>query len=276
MALFSTTHLDCVVAIGKTDPDGKTQWFASGFLMGRFIKKRDDTTSSYNVYLVTNRHVVDGLKSIQLRFNPKAASSAAELGLDLFDPSGGSMCYYPHDPNIDVAVVPINANVLDQLGMQFDYFRGNNQVANKAKLSQLGVSEGDFVYVLGFPLGMVGVQRSYVIARIGVIARIREMLAGYMNDYLIDCPVFPGNSGGPVITKPEVFAVRGTTPVNDSLLIGVVKSYVVYEELALSSQTGLPRIKFEENSGLTTAVPIDFVEEAIELHIAAHPIPPES
>ncbi len=273
MALFPPIYLDCVVAIGTSDQRGQTSWFASGFLMGRFIKKVSDTISLCRVFLVTNRHVLKDKKRVTLRFNPKTNAPATELNLELFDPSGRPLCYFPSKPEADVGVITIDANTLDQLGMQFDYFVDKYQVANKSKLSQLGITEGDFVYVLGFPLGLVGIARSYVIARVGVIARIRDLIAGHADEFLIDTPVFPGNSGGPVISKPEVLGVRGTTPVNDSLLIGVVESYVTYEDTAWSLQTQSPRITFIENSGLTNVVPIDFVEEAIELQFKDYPAP---
>lgn len=75
--------------------------------------------------------------------------------------------------------------------------------------------------------------------------------------------MFPGNSGGPVVTKPEVVAIEGTKPVGASYLIGVVAGYVPYRDVAISAQTQKVRIIFEENSGLASVIPIDYVEEVI-------------
>jgi hypothetical protein len=66
-------------------------------------------------------------------------------------------------------------------------------------LKNLEVAAGDGVFVLGFPTGLAGVQRNYVIVRQGCIARISEMLDGAAPGFLIDAPVYPGNSGGPVV-----------------------------------------------------------------------------
>lgn len=263
MALIPRFYLDCVVAIGvpKEESDQhEEQWIASGFLLGKFIEKTDQDHDTYRVYLVTNRHVLEGHKAVLLRFNPQDPQSVRDYVLQLVDGDGKRLSYCPADPDIDVAVVPINAQRLREHRMQFGFFHTDAHVANRAKLSKLGIAEGDFVYVLGFPMGLIGGHRSYAIARTGIIARARDALAGYSDEFLLDTFVFPGNSGGPVVTKPEMIAVQGTRPVSTSYLIGVIKSYVPYRDVAVSAQTRHARVVFEENSGLAAAVPIDFVE----------------
>jgi hypothetical protein len=121
--------------------------------------------------------------------------------------------------------------------------------------------------VLGFPMGNVGVERNYVVVRQGAIARIRDSIAGTVKQFLIDATVFPGNSGGPVVTRPEITSIKGTKPLHEANLIGVVASYLPYQDIAISTQTRRPRIIFEENSGLTSVVPIDRVVEAVDAKI---------
>jgi hypothetical protein len=79
---------------------------------------------------------------------------------------------------------------------------------------------------------------------------------------LIDALVFPGNSGGPVITRPELTSIEGTKRQNNAYLLGVVRAYVPYQDVAISQQTGRPRIAFEENSGLAEVIPMDFRHQA--------------
>ncbi|MCW3996945.1 MAG: serine protease, partial [Candidatus Bathyarchaeota archaeon] len=131
------------------------------------------------------------------------------------------------------------------------------------RLNDLGIMEGDFAYVLGFPMGLIGKNRNTVIARSGTIARIRDTLAKNNKEFLIDAFVFPGNSGGPVISKPELFAIEGTKSQRASYLIGIAKSYVPYRDFAISRQTRRLRVIFEENSGLAAVHPIDYVQETI-------------
>ena len=128
-------------------------------------------------------------------------------------------------------------------------------------------SEGDGIFVLGFPLGLAGKKRNYTIVRQGCIARIRDWLGGNSRTILIDATVFPGNSGGPVVTKPEIASIKGTKFNNSSRLIGMISRYLPYEDVAISAQTRKPRIIFQENSGLATVVPVDVIQETVDLAV---------
>ena len=112
-------------------------------------------------------------------------------------------------------------------------------------------------------MGLVGGKRNAVIARSGTIARIRDMLTKESHEYLIDAFVFPGNSGGPVVSKQEITAIKGTKSQKASYLIGFVKSFVPYRDVAVSLQTKRPRVVFEENSGFAAVHPIDYVQEIV-------------
>jgi Trypsin-like peptidase domain len=133
----------------------------------------------------------------------------------------------------------------------------------RQSLVDKGVAAGDSIFVLGFPMNLAGVQRNYTIVRQGVIARISEMLAKESKSFMADAFVFPGNSGGPVVLKPEVFSIRGTKSQPKAALIGMVTSYHPYSDVAISPQTNRARVLFEENSGLADVLPIDYVEETI-------------
>jgi S1-C subfamily serine protease len=112
-------------------------------------------------------------------------------------------------------------------------------------------------------LQLVGGERNFVIARQGIIARIGDALDGFNKTFLVDTFIFPGNSGGPVILRPEAIAITGTKNQANALLIGFVTSFQTYQEVAVSQQTGRPRIMFEENAGLANVVPVDQINAAI-------------
>lgn len=77
--------------------------------------------------------------------------------------------------------------------------------------------------------------------------------------------MFPGNSGGPVINRPDVTAIQGA-PHNESCnLIGVVSAYIPYREVLYSKQTGMVRMLQEENRGLTIVHPVDRIIEVVEM-----------
>lgn len=264
MALLAPKFLDCVVAIGFPISDESIRWAATGFFLGRFAGNDEEGRKQYRVFLVTNRHVFEGKNLAKVRFNPDAESPAGEYDLPLVD-NEGTPLWKAHDDNeIDVCIVPIDAGKLQSEGIRVSFFNDDNQVLNLAQCNDLGVCEGDGVYVLGFPMGLVGEQRNYAIVRFGAIARIRDALHGVSKEYLVDILIFPGNSGGPAIIRPEVTAIQGTKPVNATFLIGIVSGYVPYQDVALSQQTGRPRIVFEENSGLASVHPIDYLIEIID------------
>jgi len=270
MALIPPFFLDCVTAIGFRDQSGKLAFGATGFLYGRLHTLGETPDKSrYHVYLVTNRHVFQGSSAAVLRFNPAAGVPARDYDLSLID-STGQVLYSLHpDPEIDIAVIDINVQLLTQHGILFNFFHSDQHVLPLSKAQQAGIAEGDGVFVLGFPLGDTGGERNYVVARQGNIARIRDAIAGASKSFLIDASIFPGNSGGPVVTRPESMAITGTTAYDRSDLIGVVAAYVPYQDVAISQQTKRPRIIFEENSGLAVVMPLDRVIEVVDISHAA-------
>ncbi len=148
--------------------------------------------------------------------------------------------------------------------------------ADRTKAKSLGLSEGDGVFILGFPnLGPITEEagrQNFVIVRRGTIARISDCLAGFRDTFLVDGFVFPGNSGGPVVNVPEAMAIQGTQTTDRAYLLGMVSDYVPYDEVAISQQTQRPRIMFEENSGIAEVIPVDVTESLIE-PLLPQPIP---
>ena len=120
----------------------------------------------------------EGLESAFVRFNPKADAPARDYELTLLE--GGQVKWHAHpDLDVDVAVIPINARFLRQQDIQFSYFRSDEHLADRATASRLG-----------FPMGLVGKERSFVIVRSGCIARIRDALVASSKELLIDAPIF--------------------------------------------------------------------------------------
>lgn len=263
MALIPPIYFDCVVAIG-TNLKGKQHWIGTGFLFGDLIEKTQDESNIYSVYLVTNKHVLENLDSIYIRFNPQNNQSAKDYDIILKTKNGSRLWVGHPDPEIDVAVLPININNARAEGMKCDFFQSDKHVNNISDLITNEASEGDNIYIMGFPLGIVDTYRQHVFVRSGVISRIKDLFEKRSKDFVVDAFVFPGNSGGPVITKPELQSIQGTKSTNSSCLIGIVKGYIPYTDIAISQQSNRPRVSFEENSGLTKIEPVDHILETIE------------
>lgn len=266
MALIPPKYLNAVVALGIPTEENGVRYIATGFLYSHPLRKRPyDREQHFEFFLVTNRHVVEGSDVIVARFN-RPLNNPSQIFPIESKAEDGSAGWTTHPTGADVAVIPISIEVLEQYGIEVEVFRGNEDAISREEAYQL-ISEGDGVFVLGFPMGLVGEERNYTLVRHGTIARIQDWFQGNP-DILIDSSIFPGNSGGPVVTKPEQIRITNTQSIMSSLLIGMVSSYILYEEVAVSEQTGQRRMIFQENSGLAVVVPIDVIQETVDCALA--------
>jgi len=264
--------MDCVVAIGiqqKSNNKVNKTWIGTGFLFGKFAKAHadDPAKKDYTVYLVTNKHVIKRHRSIILRFNPQTNQPAKDYPVNLYDKEGVQLWTGHANPNVDVAVLRINLQPIHAEGMKYGLFKSDTDAITSVDMQTNGLSEGDFIYALGFPMGLVSKDRQHVMVRSGIIARIRDLYEKRSSDYTVDAFVFPGNSGGPIITKPEMISIQGTSPYRKASLVGIIKSYIPYQDVAISKQTSRPRVIFEENTGLSLVEPVDRILETIELDL---------
>jgi S1-C subfamily serine protease len=168
------------------------------------------------------------------------------------------------DQHVDLGAFAIDADQLRTLNVRFTFFQGDDHAWTIAEMQAEGVAEGDGVFVLGYPMGLVGADWQTAVCRGGSIARIQDVLIAGVGDFLIDASIFPGNSGGPVIIRPESTSIVGTKSISKANLIGVVQGYLSYEDVAVSAQTNQPRILFNENSGLGPVIPVDRLNELVE------------
>lgn len=255
MALIPSTYLNAIVAIGEI-VNGDFQCSATGFLYGYPGEINEFGQQLYYVFLVTNRHVVTQNRALATRYNLYNGSASKPHPL--------LPTWTLHPSGEDVAVTQIDPSFILSEGIEYNFFISGTHTLNRQQAKAEGISEGNGVFVLGFPLQLAGRERNYVIVRQGIIARIQDWFRAQEQTFLIDASVFPGNSGGPVLTKPEVTSFPGASPYMQCSLIGMVSSYIPYEEVAISVQTGKPRMTFQENSGLGRAVPVDAIQDTIE------------
>lgn len=240
MSLILPSFLDNVVALGIPDSGGEDaiNFVATGFLYGHFADKGEDKKPKYYPLLVTNRHVINGCQDLLVRLN-------GSKGPILWRPS--SWTTHP-DAEVYVAIAPFHPESAEGFG---SWFLSDHHVYLQEGLKKVGFMEGDEVYTLGFQLGLAGDERNYVIVRQGIVARLRDWFDQRSNTVLIDAFVYPGNSGGPVITKPTMFSYVETRP--HTKLMGMVSAYVPYQDFARSDQTGRVVAVSTENSGLVPA-----------------------
>jgi S1-C subfamily serine protease len=262
MALIPYEFINTVAAIGAVQGE-KIIWIGTGFFFGIKSEELIGERYGYNVYFVTNKHVFEGHQNVLLRFNPTNSDTGKDFPLVLIDQNGQRVWHGHPDSDVDVAVLSVNFNYLKEQNVICSFFENDTHGLGKDEMIEQGLFEGDNVYVLGFPMGLV-TERKYVLVRSGIISRISDLYENSSKEFIIDAPVFPGNSGGPVLCKPELIAIQGTKAIEKCSLIGLVKSYIPYRDVAISQQTGNTRVVFEENSGLTVVEPVDHIVQAIE------------
>lgn len=118
-----------------------------------------------NGTVITNYHVVEGADEIQVSLNDKRTFTATLVG---------------GDPEVDIAILSIEADNLLQLSM-----------ADSNDLRQ-----GDFVVAIGNPFGLENTVTTGVISALG---RSGLGIEGYENFIQTDASINPGNSGGALV-----------------------------------------------------------------------------
>ena len=263
MALLHPIYLKSLVAIGDMDKNKKFYCRATGLLIGfiarnsKFPEKR-----TYWIFLVTNKHVFENREEVCLRFNTKDGNSRVFKQPLVFENSKEKRWLGHRNKKVDLALLNVSPKILQQENV--DYFFFNEEMfAYYQNFKQIGIEIGDFVYILGFPLGIAGQSQNYPCVKWGIISRLDKELIKSSKSFWIDSSIFPGNSGGPVLLRPEIHSLTGTRSVSQVFLIGIVSGYLPYEEKLYSLQYNIPQVVGleRENSGISFVVPMDFVRQ---------------
>lgn len=149
--------------------------------------------------------------------------------------------------------------------MPFGVFEGENFLAIRDDLflETNNLLETTDVFYLSFQPGIKEQLKITPIIRTGTISLINEDKTFY-----IDGHAFPGNSGSPVFFKSSNITQSSRTTMDlvpeSGSLLGVISSYIPYQDVAISQQTGEPRVIFEENTGLSIVFSISYVKEILD------------
>lgn len=157
--------------------------------------------------------------------------------------------------NVDIAIIPFPINIKkdDVKIVPDELFLGTDRLFELYD-----------IFFLSYQPGVQPENKISPIIRTGTISLFNDDKTFY-----VDATAFPGNSGSPVFLKPSPirFDENRISIGGDRLggkFIGIIGEYLTYQELAVSTQTGRPRIIFEENTGLSKVWSISFINEIIE------------
>lgn len=271
MALIPPHYLNSVISICVANKDEKGEVkivsIATGFLVGKPTGESNDKGPLYKIFAVTNRHVFHNQKTGQLfkevffRFNT-IEGKGHYFKVSLLKDDGSPLWSMHADEKVDLAVLLLNAKAINDAKIEYHFFCDDDLFFAK-DFPEKNISTGDGVFVLGFPMSISGKTKNFVIVRQGIIARFDEEVLEE-RFYYIDASAYPGNSGGPVIVKPEFISIQGTTSNGRAGLIGVISSGETYSDVAVSKQTGEARVIFTEQTGLVRIVPVELIYEIID------------
>lgn len=258
MSIVPDFYLDAVVSIGSQSADG-ISWFGTGFFILREIEGGD-----YLFYLVTNKHVLADRECIVIRAKKKDTGELKVLNLLLR--KEGKLLYAEHpSDDIDIAAVLINGSVYVENQFVCSGFDLDKNTLTSSEHRENGVAAGTLVHMLGFPMGLVNTDSMTPICRLGCVARMDANQVSETHNILVDIQNFPGNSGSPIITRPEIVSIEGTKAVKKALLLGIIHSYIPYQEQLMNTQTKRIVEIRSENSGLANVHPVEYIREVLDL-----------
>ncbi len=263
MAMFHPNLLSAVARISASD----NSVHGTGFFYNapRFTDENQNTT-----WFVTCRHVYEGIydghDTAHVWINRRDGRGATPVPVPLRDNLDRPL-WTVHSEH-DVAVLAVGGVLGKELigEIAVEVFPQRDHSLTKSEAQSVGVSEGDGVFILGFPVGWKRSFHHYPVVRYGIIAQIRGLFDGWHSTYLVDGSAFGGNSGSPVITKFEVASIRGLQANSETHLIGMVSAYATNPASVdeTPEQQVLTRLSAIENADLIIVIPMDHINETID------------
>lgn len=271
MSMIPKHFINAVVAIGiQQQLNGHMErlWIGTGFL----TQMQEPSNSQVStIYLITNKHVLNGKNTVYLRFNCISATIVKDYEIQLVDGLGRKTYTEHPDPNVDIIAMQLNPQCLINDKSIWGAINISTESLDLNTMQMTGIDEGCPVYALGFPMNLVGEFKT-PICRMGCISRVTDafLQPERVKYFLVDAQTFPGNSGGPIISKSENILIEGTANFLPPSLIGVLSAYIPYSDILISQQTQEVKMVQTENSGLTIVYPVDRIKEVVLLDWNKH------
>lgn len=226
-------------------PNSQWTWF---LLWIKNWSSNEEWEPYYNIFLVTNYHVIKGAEEITVCMNKTDSSSNCEI----IKLSG--IPFYSNE-SLDLVVISINWNYLLDWWYDCIFFTEEDAILTIEEYSDK-MEIWREIFMLWFPLDHIVSQWSvqlHPLARQWIIARSDIELLQSGQVYL-DINAFPWNSWWPLISKPSVISLEWKLNDPTAKLIGIVKAYIKSSQNYYDEQWNIG-MQFSENSGIAIGVP---------------------
>lgn len=241
---------------------GQPSSLGVAFIMGRpLAHPAPDTPNEARYVLITAAHVLDGIPGNAAILNLRRRNNDGDwerLPLQLQIRSDGHPLWLKH-PTQDIAVMYIA--LPNEVSIPL---ASTDLLADDATLERYEIHPGDSLHCLGFPFGQESNAAGFPILRSGMIASYPLTPTAKTRTFLLDFPVFEGNSGGPVYMVDENRAFQGNMSLGSvtQLILGLVTQETTHvEQLIGQYNAEMHRYPL----GLATVVHASYIKEAISL-----------
>ena len=218
--LFNTIRVDTVLEDGS---EGSGTAFVFSHTTG----------SGVHTFVVTNRHLVEGVRSGGLVFTQKKHGQPALGERFQININDFSHAWFLHpDPEVDLAIIPLRPleqAARDQGAELYYHAIDSHLVPDAAALRALDAMEQ--VSFIGYPSGVWDQVNLMPIMRRGTTATPMELNFEGRPEFLIDAAVYPGSSGSPVfVYQPDSLRPAQSGGGKKFLFAGVVAAVFFREE----------------------------------------------
>lgn len=244
-----------VVFIGNISEDAQTHENKANLYGTGFLVKIQDI-----YYLITAKHIIKDPVSGALKdgemyvfLNAKKGNVNFRKIQEIKNKFKVDWVFH-NNPDVDIAIIPWP---LDLAGDDVKV------VPEELFTKSDRIFELYDIFFLSYQPGIEMMKSLAPVFKTGTVSIINDDGSFYIN-----ASAFPGNSGSPVFLKPSSKRFdENDLPAGgnnlDGTFIGIVGNYITYQEMAVSVQTGRPRIVFEENTGLSKVWPVEFIQEIL-------------
>jgi len=190
-AEFNTAMMDATIQIGGPSINAGKETCGSGFFIGGPSNQTSET-SQYT--FVTAAHVLESIRGDNARFAIRLKRDDQVVRTVVTVPirKSGIRLYAKH-PNADISVMRVtlpNNNAHAMVNWP--------ALATDEVFAKLGIHPGDEMFAVGYPLCRMANPQGYPMLRRGVVGTPLHVPGAALTSFLLDVPVFEGNSGGPV------------------------------------------------------------------------------